>query len=64
MLWTAGQDGRVCVWDLASDVCTVLSGHKGTVRAIAFDPKTRTLFTAGDDMALVTWPIRPLSRSQ
>jgi WD40 repeat protein len=53
-----GIDGEVVVLDRrASAVPVEHAGHHGAVRAIAIDPRGTSFATAGDDGAIVIWPL-------
>ena len=47
-------------WDCAAGRCvaTVEGAHGGFVAALALDPTTRTLASAGDDRSLKLWECR------
>jgi type 1 glutamine amidotransferase len=60
---TAGADGVVKVWDVASaqPLCTQ-EGHTGAVTALAFSPNGQKMATGGADRSLRSWtvPLPPL----
>lgn len=53
-----GRDGLIRLWSLAdpADVRT-LTGHRGTVRGLAFAPDGRTLISVGDDGRIIEWHV-------
>ncbi|MFT5856372.1 MAG: WD40 repeat protein/serine/threonine protein kinase [Verrucomicrobiales bacterium] len=54
----ADSENLVSLWDAASgELLSELSGHKQSVRSIAFTPDGRTLVTASDDGSLKFWNI-------
>ncbi len=59
--WLAagGWDGRVRLWDLASEgpECRVLSGHGKEVHQVTFSPDSRTLASAGSDYRVRFWNV-------
>jgi WD40 repeat protein/predicted Ser/Thr protein kinase len=57
-LATAGHDGTVRLWDMATGTCRCrLNGHTGAVRALAFSPDGRRLASAGSDLCIKTWNV-------
>lgn len=55
-LATAGDDGNVYVWDVATgDLELALSGHQPSVRSVAYSPDGRYLVSAGDDGVARVW---------
>jgi cytochrome c len=54
-LASAGWDGTVRLWDLATGATRVLEGHRGPVNAVAFRPDG-TLASVGFDGTLRLWP--------
>ncbi|MEU4514246.1 WD40 repeat domain-containing protein [Nonomuraea wenchangensis] len=48
-LATAGDNGRVRIWNLDGSIRTTLSGHDGTVNGVAIAPDGTWLATAGED---------------
>ncbi|WP_416906382.1 pentapeptide repeat-containing protein [Micromonospora echinospora] len=56
LLAGGGEDGVVRVWDAGNGTpLRVLTGHTGTVRAIAYPPDGRHLASAGDDETIRIW---------
>ncbi len=58
--WIAagGLSTRCFIWDsTASDVVRKLSGHAGLVRAVAFSPHAKSLFTGGLDGTIREWSL-------
>jgi WD40 repeat protein len=49
------QDNAVVRWELAGAKKTLLAGHQSWVRALAFAPKERLLFTAGYEGKILVW---------
>jgi len=57
-LATAGYDGLVRLWDVASRQAKHdLKKHKGWTRAVAFSPDGTRLATAGEDGTVVLWDV-------
>jgi eukaryotic-like serine/threonine-protein kinase len=57
-LATAGADGTVRVWDVASGKgLRVLSGHRGEVWGVAFSPDGTRLASAGRDGTVRVWGV-------
>ena len=55
---TAGDDGTIRVWDLATGACVrVLTGHRGPVRALASTPDGRCTISAGVDGTMRVWDL-------
>ncbi|MCE9668591.1 HEAT repeat domain-containing protein [Myxococcus stipitatus] len=52
---TAGDDGVVRSFTLASGARRDMAGHEGAVRALAFTPRDGRLVSAGDDGKLRVW---------
>jgi WD40 repeat protein len=58
LLASAGHDGTVRLWDVASGVQSrVLSGHRGWVRGVAFSPDGALLASGGADWTVRLWDI-------
>jgi WD40 repeat protein len=55
-LASAGVDGTVRLWDLASGEGRVLRGHTGNVGTVLFLPDGRALLSTGEDGTLRQWP--------
>jgi WD40 repeat protein len=55
-LASAGQDGSVRVWDVATGAqLLTLKGHAGAVLAVAYNPDGSRLATAGADQTVRVW---------
>jgi WD40 repeat protein len=60
-LAAAGSDGRVYLWNLASqETSQVFRGHKNAVLALSFLDEGRTLASAGRDRTIRLWDCRTL----
>jgi WD40 repeat protein len=59
-LASAGDDGTVRLWSLRTrGQVGLLRGHRGVVRAVAFDPRRKdVLASAGDDWTVRLWNTR------
>jgi WD40 repeat protein len=55
-VFTGAQDNGIQRWHLATGKKTTLAGHKSWVRALAFAPKEKWLFSGSWDGQLFTWP--------
>ena len=54
----AGQDSRVCIWDVKSGkLLSTLTGHTARVTAVVYGPDARTLYSGGMDGSIVAWNI-------
>jgi WD40 repeat protein len=52
-LASAGLDGTVCVWDVATgQASAVLKGHTDRVIWVAFSPHDNVLATSGNDQVI------------
>ncbi len=54
-VFAGAQDNSVVRWRLADGKKTVLAGHKSWIRALAFAPRERLLFSGSYDGKLITW---------
>ncbi|MFO0956388.1 MAG: hypothetical protein U0800_02845 [Isosphaeraceae bacterium] len=55
-------DGSLWAWNLEHAqpiLATIYNGHPGPIRALAFEPRSRKLFTAGLDNPLRAWELPP-----
>jgi WD40 repeat protein/serine/threonine protein kinase len=58
MLFSAGSDGLICVWDMATGrLLHPLRGHTGPVEALAVTPDGQTLISAGNDRFIHLWTL-------
>jgi WD40 repeat protein len=63
-LATAGEDGTVRLWELATGQERVrLTGHRGRVSAAAFAPDGDTLATGGIDGRALLWKLSALEQT-
>jgi WD domain, G-beta repeat len=54
------RDTKIHLWEVAScKEIGQLSGHRATVRAIAFSPDGRTLASGSDDLTCLVWDVTP-----
>ena len=56
-LYSAGGEGVVRRWDLATGASRAYTGHEGRVRTIALSPDQRYLASGGDDATIVVWDL-------
>jgi WD40 repeat protein len=58
---TGSDDSTARVWDLsgATPAATVLEGHRGHVRSVAFSPDGKRVVTGSDDKTARVWDIPP-----
>jgi WD40 repeat protein len=56
-VFAGAQDSTVVRWEMSTGKKTALAGHKSWVRGLAFQPQTKTLFTAGYDGRILCWPV-------
>ena len=66
-LVTAGDDGNVILWDLTDRaqpraLGQPLSGHAGSVTAVAWTPDENILATGGSDATVVLWNLTDLNQ--
>ena len=55
-LVTGSDDLTVKLWDRDTGLVRAsLPGHRGMVRAVAFSPDGKTLWTVGEDRFLLRW---------
>jgi WD40 repeat protein len=58
LLASAGEDGHVKVWDVASgEELQDLGGQQTPVKAVAFDPDGKILASVGEDSNILLWEI-------
>jgi WD40 repeat protein/tRNA A-37 threonylcarbamoyl transferase component Bud32 len=50
-------DGRVLLWDLETGIATELGRHQGSVRSIAWSPRTPFLASGGNDGVARVWSL-------
>ena len=55
-VFAGAQDNTIQRWDLASGKKTALVGHKSWVRALAFAPKEKLLFSGDYAGRVLVWP--------
>lgn len=55
---TAGQDGKVGVWDYEGKCISTLVGHKGSVTAVALGPEENRAWSGGEDGKIILWDLR------
>lgn len=55
-LFSASEDGTVCVWDTKNWVCDkTLKGHKGAINSISVHPSGKLMLSVAKDKSLRTW---------
>jgi WD40 repeat protein len=63
LLALSGPGGTVHVWDVwTGKELTVFKGHTLAVKALAFDPKGKTLASASDDTTALLWDLSQVPR--
>jgi WD40 repeat protein len=56
-VFAGAQDNAVVRWDLASGKKAALAGHKSWVRALAFEPASKTLYSGDWTGRVLAWPL-------
>jgi WD40 repeat protein len=56
-VFAGAQDNTIQRWELSGGKKTELTGHKSWVRAIAFEPKDKSLFTGDYTGRVLCWPL-------
>lgn len=55
---SASRDKTIRIWDATSGACVAtLKGHENWVRALAFHPSGKLLFSVGDDYSVRVWEL-------